>query len=221
MTDHSHPPDDAANGAEPPVAEARARPRRGWVHRIGACRPALPVHPCDPPGGGHHHDGVDRSRSRPAGARSEGRRQLPEARDDDWRAVRASADGHLRGRRPADRRSAPGRSPVPHGQTHRHLARPVRADSARGAVRVGADDRLDDGGGDVAERAAELPAIHAWWAERAEAFRDHRAIGAGDGGRVHLSGPRHALERRGAEPRGDPSRAAPPTTAPPGFPTVR
>ena len=68
--------------------------------------------------------------------------------------------------------------------------------ASRGADRLGRDDRLADGGRDVAERAAQLPEVHA---------RRHAAAGPkrfvttvrsvlAQRGAVHLRGPRRAVD---------------------------
>ncbi len=89
-----------------------------------------------------------------------------------------------------------------------------RAGPSRGAGRVGADDRLEDGRGDVAERPAQLPEVHARAHEPPgpEALRDHGAIG---GGRRAASSISRITACRGAPSRAisrSPS-ARPPATA--------
>ncbi len=46
-------------------------------------------------------------------------------------------------------------------KSHRGRDGLQRAGASRGAGRVGADDRLADGGGDLAQRPPQLPAVHA------------------------------------------------------------
>ena len=62
------------------------------------------------------------------------------------------------------------------------------------------DDRLADAGRAVGERPAQLSEVRIG-PQRPAPVHHHAAVRAGAGRRVHLRGPRHALEHRGAEPR--------------------
>ena len=170
MTDHPSGPDDPIAGAEPPAAEppaASVRPRRGWGRRVGravlrflsilAILLAVAIITTV---------SVDLGPALRARAAKAGGNYLKREMTIGGLSVRL-----LTGTFIVDdllhRRAAPRRSPVPHGEADRDLAAALGADSPRGAVRVGAHDRLDDGRRDVAERAAQLSEVHARRTERA------------------------------------------------------
>ena len=67
--------------------------------------------------------------------------------------------------------------------------------------------------GDVPRRHPQLPAVHAPEPARPERVDDDAAVRAGVEGRVHLRGPRDAVERRHAEPRCHRRRGRTPSTA--------
>ena len=199
MTDHSSRPHDPADGSEPPPPEpppAPVRARPGWGRRLGravlrflsilAILLAVAIITTV---------SVDLGPALRARAAKAGGNYLKREMTIGGLSVRLLTgtfvvdDLRIGGLHPGDR-------PFLDGQAHRHLAAALRVDPPRGAVRVGADDRLDDGRRDVAQRAAQLPEVHARRAEGAEAIRHHRQVGAGHRGPVHLRGPRHARGAR-------------------------
>ena len=224
MTDHPSRPDDPADGSEPPVPEPTptpVRPRAGWGRRIGravlrflsilAILLAVAIVTTV---------SVDLGPALRARAAKAGGNYLKREMTIGGLSVRLLTgtfvvDDLL------DRRVAPRRPAVPHGQADRHLAAALGVDPPRGAVRIGADDRLDDGRRDVAERAAQLSEVHARRTEGAEAVRHDRQVRAGD---ARASSSSRTTARPGALSRAT-SRSSSPaarrTRAPRGSRTAR
>ena len=204
MSEQTPPETPELEPAVDPAATPEPRPRRS-IWRLFGRLVRRTLHVCRHPAGGrlrhHAHRGPRSRRARHGRAR---RRQLPQARLHHRPAVDPPAYRPLRRRGSAHRRPRKGSPAVSGRQVDRRLDGLQRAGASRGAGRLRADDRLEDGRGDVAQRPPQLPEVHARAndAAGAQAVRDHGDVRGRRRRRVPLRGSRRAVEHRRAQSRG-------------------